>query len=79
MSTWILKDPFDTGRIISDEKLKELFEVDAFNGLAVTKLLKSHFVKAEKWVPLDTLCQQFEEILHGDQDHSLWFCISVSF
>ncbi|KAL1824340.1 hypothetical protein ACET3Z_011118 [Daucus carota] len=43
-----LQDPFDTGRIISDEKLKELFEVDAFNGLAVTKLLKSHFVKAEK-------------------------------
>uniref|UniRef100_A0A166AZZ5 DM2 domain-containing protein n=1 Tax=Daucus carota subsp. sativus TaxID=79200 RepID=A0A166AZZ5_DAUCS len=41
-------DPFDTGRIISDEKLKELFEVDTFNGLAVTKILKSHFVKAEK-------------------------------
>ncbi|WOG93121.1 hypothetical protein DCAR_0312402 [Daucus carota subsp. sativus] len=43
-----LQDPFDTGRIISDEKLKELFEVDTFNGLAVTKILKSHFVKAEK-------------------------------
>lgn len=43
-----LKDPFDSGRVISDEKLKELFEVDAFNGLSVTKLLKSHFVKAEK-------------------------------
>lgn len=43
-----LQDPFDTGRIISDEKLKELFKVDAFNGLAVTKLLKGHFVKAEK-------------------------------
>lgn len=43
-----LQDPFDSGRVISDEKLKELFEVDAFNALSVTKLLKSHFVKAEK-------------------------------
>ncbi|EEF40013.1 upstream activation factor subunit UAF30 isoform X2 [Ricinus communis] len=40
-----LQDPSDKRRIICDEKLKELFDVDTFNGFTVTKLLSAHFVK----------------------------------
>lgn len=41
-----LQDPSDKRRIICDEKLKELFDVDSFNGFTVSKLLTAHFVKA---------------------------------
>ncbi|KAI4342358.1 hypothetical protein MLD38_026995 [Melastoma candidum] len=41
-----LQDPSDKRRIICDDKLKELFEVDSFQGFSVTKLLTSHFIKA---------------------------------
>ncbi|XP_031106958.1 upstream activation factor subunit spp27-like [Ipomoea triloba] len=40
-----LQDPSDRRRIICDEKLKELFNVDTFNGFSVSKLLTSHFIK----------------------------------
>lgn len=40
-----MKDPSDKRRIICDEKLKELFDVDTFNGFTVTKLLAVHFLK----------------------------------
>ncbi|KAH9711740.1 SWIB/MDM2 domain containing protein [Citrus sinensis] len=40
-----LQDPSDKRRIICDEKLKELFDVDTFNGFTVTKLLVVHFLK----------------------------------
>lgn len=40
-----LQDPSDKRRIICDEKLKELFDVDTFNGFTVTKLLAVHFLK----------------------------------
>ncbi|KAK9713498.1 hypothetical protein RND81_06G031200 [Saponaria officinalis] len=40
-----LQDPFDRKTIISDEKLKELFNVDTFHGFTVSKLLSPHFVK----------------------------------
>ncbi|XP_068654828.1 protein TRI1-like [Aristolochia californica] len=43
-----LQDPADKRSIICDDKLKELFEVDSFNGFTVPKLLKSHFIKAEQ-------------------------------
>ncbi|KAG9440727.1 hypothetical protein H6P81_020892 [Aristolochia fimbriata] len=43
-----LQDPADKRRIICDEKLKELFEVDSFNGFTVPKLLTSHFIKTEQ-------------------------------
>ncbi|XP_077234146.1 uncharacterized protein LOC143876294 isoform X2 [Tasmannia lanceolata] len=43
-----LQDPADKRRIICDEKLKELFEVDTFNGFTVLKLLVSHFIKPEQ-------------------------------
>ncbi|CAN6449419.1 unnamed protein product [Victoria cruziana] len=43
-----LQDPADKRRIICDEKLKELFEVDSFTGFTVTKLLSAHFIKAEQ-------------------------------
>ncbi|XP_068657468.1 upstream activation factor subunit spp27-like isoform X2 [Aristolochia californica] len=43
-----LQDPADKRRIKCDEKLKELFEVDSFNGFTVPKLLTSHFIKAEQ-------------------------------
>lgn len=33
-------------RIICDDKLKELFDVDTFRGFLVSKLLTAHFVKA---------------------------------
>ncbi|GMN37545.1 hypothetical protein TIFTF001_006897 [Ficus carica] len=42
-----LQDPSDKRRIICDDKLKELFDVDTFNGFSVSKLLTAHFVKAE--------------------------------
>ncbi|KDP31884.1 hypothetical protein JCGZ_12345 [Jatropha curcas] len=41
-----LQDPSDKRRIICDEKLKQLFDVDFFNGFTVSKLLSAHFVKA---------------------------------
>lgn len=47
-----LKDPSDKRRIISDEKLRELFDVDTFNGFTVSKLLTVHFIKTEQWVAL---------------------------
>ncbi|KAH8510815.1 hypothetical protein H0E87_008372 [Populus deltoides] len=43
-----LQDPADKRRIICDDKLKELFEVDSFNGFTVSKLLSSHFIKTEQ-------------------------------
>ncbi|KAF7828755.1 upstream activation factor subunit spp27-like isoform X1 [Senna tora] len=43
-----LQDPSDKRKIICDEKLKELFDVDSFNGFTVTKLLAPHFIKAEQ-------------------------------
>ncbi|KAL7236664.1 hypothetical protein ACSBR1_019879 [Camellia fascicularis] len=43
-----LQDPSDKRRILCDEKLKELFEVDSFHGFTVSKLLAAHFMKAEQ-------------------------------
>lgn len=43
-----LKDPSDKRIIISDEKLRELFDVDSFNGFTVSKLLNIHFIKTEQ-------------------------------
>ncbi|KAG2719871.1 hypothetical protein I3843_02G006200 [Carya illinoinensis] len=43
-----LQDPSDKRRIICDEKLKELFDVDSFIGFTVSKLLASHFMKTEQ-------------------------------
>lgn len=43
-----LQDPSDKRRIICDEKLKELFDVDTFNGFTVSKLLAAHFIKTER-------------------------------
>lgn len=43
-----LKDPSDKRIIISDEKLRELFDVDTFNGFTVSKLLNVHFIKTEQ-------------------------------
>lgn len=43
-----LQDPSDKRRIISDEKLRELFDVDTFNGFTVSKLLTVHFIKTEQ-------------------------------
>ncbi|KAA8531742.1 hypothetical protein F0562_006541 [Nyssa sinensis] len=40
-----LQDPSDKRRIICDEKLKVLFDVDSFNGFSVSKLLTTHFIK----------------------------------
>ncbi|KAI4367630.1 hypothetical protein MLD38_023343 [Melastoma candidum] len=40
-----LQDPLDKRMIICDDKLRELFEVDSFQGFSVMKLLASHFVK----------------------------------
>ncbi|XP_056160830.1 uncharacterized protein LOC115672594 isoform X3 [Syzygium oleosum] len=40
-----LQDPSDKRRVICDEKLRELFEVDSFTGFSVSKLLTAHFVK----------------------------------
>ena len=43
-----VKDPSDKRKIICDEKLKELFDVDSFNGFTVTKLLAPHFIKTQQ-------------------------------
>ncbi|GMI74542.1 hypothetical protein like AT3G19080 [Hibiscus trionum] len=43
-----LQDPSDKRKILCDEKLKELFEVDSFNGFSMTKLLTTHFIKLEQ-------------------------------
>ncbi|TKY70541.1 Upstream activation factor subunit spp27 [Spatholobus suberectus] len=43
-----LQDPSDKRKIICDEKLKELFDVDSFNGFTVTKLLAPHFIKTQQ-------------------------------
>lgn len=40
-----LQDPSDKRRVICDDKLKELFDVDSFNGFSVSRLLSTHFVK----------------------------------
>ncbi|OMP02095.1 hypothetical protein COLO4_11352 [Corchorus olitorius] len=40
-----LQDPTDKRKVICDEKLKELFDVDNFTGFTVSKLLAAHFVK----------------------------------
>ncbi|XP_071703028.1 uncharacterized protein [Rutidosis leptorrhynchoides] len=43
-----LQDPSDKRRILCDEKLKELFDVETFVGFSVAKLLATHFIKAER-------------------------------
>ncbi|XP_076909373.1 uncharacterized protein LOC143566603 isoform X2 [Bidens hawaiensis] len=43
-----LQDPSDKRRILCDDKLKELFDVDTFTGFTVSKLLSPHFIKAER-------------------------------
>ncbi|KAL0535893.1 hypothetical protein IC582_024822 [Cucumis melo] len=43
-----LQDPSDKRRIICDERLKELFDVDSFNGFTVSKLLATHFIKMKQ-------------------------------
>ncbi|KAI3713065.1 hypothetical protein L1987_71636 [Smallanthus sonchifolius] len=43
-----LQDPSDKRRILCDDKLKELFDVDTFIGFTVSKLLSTHFIKAER-------------------------------
>ncbi|CAE5967796.1 unnamed protein product [Arabidopsis arenosa] len=43
-----LQDPSDKRRIICDEKLKELFEVDSFEDTSVSTLLTNHFINAEQ-------------------------------
>ncbi|KAE8668396.1 Protein TRI1 [Hibiscus syriacus] len=43
-----LQDPSDKRKILCDDKLKELFEVDSFNGFSMTKLLTTHFIKLEQ-------------------------------
>lgn len=44
------KDPSDKRRILCDDKLKELFEVDSFLGLSMSKFLAAHLIKMEQWV-----------------------------
>ncbi|KAK8710383.1 hypothetical protein V6N13_145708 [Hibiscus sabdariffa] len=41
-----LQDPSDKRKVICDEKLKELFDVETFHGFTVTKLLAAHFLKS---------------------------------
>ncbi|GAB4848943.1 hypothetical protein Ancab_003757 [Ancistrocladus abbreviatus] len=41
-----LQDPSDKKTVICDEKLKELFQVDAFHGFTVSKLLSPHLLRA---------------------------------
>ncbi|WRX15776.1 SWIB/MDM2 domain - like 6 [Theobroma cacao] len=43
-----LQDPSDKRRILCDDKLKELLEVDSFNGFTIPKLLTTHFIKMEQ-------------------------------
>ncbi|XP_021273830.1 upstream activation factor subunit spp27-like isoform X2 [Herrania umbratica] len=40
-----LQDPSDKRKVICDEKLKELFDVETFTGFTVSKLLAAHFLK----------------------------------
>ncbi|XWS33655.1 hypothetical protein CRYUN_Cryun22dG0101100 [Craigia yunnanensis] len=40
-----LQDPSDKRKVICNEKLKELFDVETFTGFIVTKLLAAHFLK----------------------------------
>ncbi|GMH14765.1 hypothetical protein Nepgr_016606 [Nepenthes gracilis] len=40
-----LQDPSDKRRVICDEKLKELFDVDSFHGFTISKLLSAHLLK----------------------------------
>ncbi|XP_039010297.1 upstream activation factor subunit spp27-like [Hibiscus syriacus] len=40
------QDPSDKRKVICDEKLKELFDVETFHGFTVTKLLAAHFLKS---------------------------------
>lgn len=42
-----LQDPSDRRKIICDEKLKNLFQVDSFTGFTVSKLLSPHFTKTK--------------------------------
>ncbi|KAL3621183.1 hypothetical protein CASFOL_036095 [Castilleja foliolosa] len=42
-----LQDPSEKRMVLCDDKLKELFGVDSFDGFTVTKLLKSHFIKTQ--------------------------------
>ncbi|XP_039054304.1 upstream activation factor subunit spp27-like isoform X2 [Hibiscus syriacus] len=41
-----LQDPSDKRKVICDEKLKVLFDVETFHGFTVTKLLAAHFLKS---------------------------------
>jgi upstream activation factor subunit UAF30 len=41
------KDPSDRRKIICDEKLKDLFQVESFTGFTVSKLLAPHFTKTK--------------------------------
>lgn len=41
-----LQDPSDRRKIICDEKLKDLLQVESFTGFTVSKLLNPHFTKA---------------------------------
>ncbi|GAB4837961.1 hypothetical protein Ancab_027489 [Ancistrocladus abbreviatus] len=43
-----LQDPADKRRIMCDDKLKELFDVDTFQGFSVTKLLTAHLIKNQR-------------------------------
>ncbi|KAK6923000.1 DEK, C-terminal [Dillenia turbinata] len=43
-----LQDPSDKRRVICDDKLRELFDVESFHGFTVSKLLSTHFIKAEQ-------------------------------
>ncbi|KAL8151442.1 hypothetical protein V2J09_021250 [Rumex salicifolius] len=43
-----LQDPTDKRRILCDDKLKGLFDVDCFLGFSIAKLLSSHFIKPER-------------------------------
>ncbi|KAJ7967419.1 Upstream activation factor subunit spp27 [Quillaja saponaria] len=42
-----LQDPTDKMRVICDDKLKELFQIDSFHGFGVSKLLTVHLTKME--------------------------------
>ncbi|CAM0876397.1 unnamed protein product [Alopecurus aequalis] len=46
-----LQDPSDKRKIICDEKLKDLFQVESFTGFTVSKLLNPHFTKINKEGP----------------------------
>ncbi|KAK6924092.1 DEK, C-terminal [Dillenia turbinata] len=43
-----LQDPSDKRQVICDDKLRELFDVESFHGFTVSKLLSTHFIKAEQ-------------------------------